>query len=152
MARRHDYFSLEEANAVIPTLEYYFRHLVVIQHDLSGLQRTLQASGATLGKDGVELPADVDPEVHQLRDRYQQQCQDYDHVVEEILSLGVEIVDPEAGIVNFYTWCDGEELLLNWQYGEPSIGYWLDPGEPFHDRRPLRQLFAHAEGLAPLRH
>lgn len=152
MARRREYFTLEEANAIVPTLEYYFRQLVLLQRDLAETQRVLKDAGASLGADGVRLPPDADTGLDDWRDRYIRLCEAYDRVIEEILAHGVEIVDPEVGIVNFHTWCDGEELILNWQYGEPAVNYWLDPGEQYGNRRPLQQLFAGMSGPDPSQH
>ncbi|MBI4366248.1 MAG: DUF2203 family protein [Deltaproteobacteria bacterium] len=152
MPSKHDYFSLDEANALLPTLEYYFRLLALCQRDLAGIRLMLEAGGATIGAGGVRLPRPAATELKRSKERYGRLCAEYDHLIGEILHMGVEVVDPEVGLVNFYTWVDGEEVVLSWQYGEPAVQYWFDPGEQFGERRPLRQLFGDAPGGAAVRH
>lgn len=152
MSRKHCYFSLEEANAAIPTLEYYFSLLMRIYRDLAGVRQHLLAGGAQIDPKGIRLPRFAGRELASLRERYFALCHEHDHVLEEILSCGVEVVDLEAGLVNFYCWWDGEEVVLSWQYGEPTVQFWCDPGEPYTARRPIRQLFFDAPAQQPQRH
>lgn len=141
MARRHCYFGLEEANAVIPTLEYFFQHLLLLRHELEGLRWDLEQAGVVTVGDALQGPEDTALEVLPLQERYFDRCRQYDVLLDELLSLGVELVDEEAGIVNFYSWWNGEEVVLSWQYGEPTVQFWYDPGEGFMARRPIQQLF-----------
>lgn len=152
MARRHSYFCLEEANALIPTLEYYFQQLLLLRRDLAELQAALVSSGATLDHKGIALPRLASREVKHWREEYFASCRDYDQLVEEIWDTGVEVVDLDAGVVNFYTWWEGEEVLFSWQYGEPSVQFWCDPGETFTARRSIRQLFLDVPGERVARH
>ncbi|MBI2345764.1 MAG: DUF2203 family protein [Deltaproteobacteria bacterium] len=152
MTRRREYFSLEEANAILPTLEYYFRQLALVQRDLYAAQQALQAGGARAEGGGIILPSAAGEELPWWRDRYTELCHRYDRIMEEILAHGVEVIDPEAGIVHFYALYDGEEVVFSWQYGETAIQFWCDTGEPFHQRRPLRQLFADAPSALTPRH
>lgn len=139
--RRHSYFSLEEANGLIPTLEYYCRQLAILHTELASLQYHLQRHGAKVAVRGVTLPRSAPKEVRGWRARYYERCREFDALLEELAGTGVEIIDTTLGLVNIYTWWDGEEVVLSWQYGEPSVQFWFDPGESASARRPIRQLF-----------
>lgn len=65
---------------------------------------------------------------------------------------GIEVVDVELGIVNFYTWDEDEEVILSWQYGETEIHFWHEPFEDFCHRRPLKQITAEAPQDGPAIH
>ncbi len=151
MTRRHSYFSLEEANALLPTLEHFFREIALVMKQMRALQSQLKKAGAKLTADGIHLPRAAMVGTVAARDQYVDCCRAYDAMMEELLHLGIEVVDVEAGVVNFYTWWDNEEVVLNWQFGEPAVQFWLDPGETYMARRPLRQLFFDAPA-GPISH
>jgi hypothetical protein len=139
MSRRHAYYALEEANALIPTLEHFFRELALLRRALGRVRETLKAKGVRVTAMGMTIPKRIRG-IDTAIERYEELCRHYDLIHEEILSHGVEIVDCEVGIVNFFSWWDGEEVILNWQFGEPAVQFWLDPGETYSARRPIRQL------------
>lgn len=78
------------------------------------------------------------------------------HEIEDLLNTlvreGIEIVDVELGIVNFYAWDEDEEVILSWQYGESEIHFWHEPFEDFCHRRPLKQITAEAPQDGPAIH
>lgn len=152
MSRRHSYFSLEEANGILPTLEYFFSELMLNYKSLENLRKELEAAGAKIAGEGVCLPPFAPEPIEQKREEYYKKCKDYDELLEEILSHGVEVIDPQSGVVNFYSWWDNEEVVFSWQYGEPTVQFWMDPGESYTSRRPIRQLFFDAPVGRPSRH
>lgn len=152
MPRRPSYFGLEEANALIPTLDYLFRQLLLLKSDMVMLQHTLIRGGATVDAKGVKLSRFASRELKSARGGYYHCVESYDTLIEEILELGVELVNPDAGIVHFYSWWDEEEVVLSWQYGEPTVQFWCDPGELFTARRPIRQIFYDVPAGRAVRH
>lgn len=52
-------------------------------------------------------------------------------------SLGVVLKDPQAGLVDFPSYRDGELVELCWKLGEPVISHWHRIGEGFAGRKPL---------------
>lgn len=152
MARRHSYFSLDEANALLPTLGHFFSEMALIIHELEELRDLLKAGGVTLDGDGMSLPRTAGPREHAASEQYFQRCREYDALMEEVLALGVEIVDPEVGTVNFYSWWDGEEVVLSWQFGEPTVQFWFDAGESYAARRPITQLCFDAPADRAMQH
>jgi hypothetical protein len=136
MHEHREYFDVHEANALIPTLEFYFSELARIQKEVNEL-------AAKAKRLGVELSIEERPEPtgHPIRDALQERCVglagEYSDIVDEIQDLGVIVEDPDLGTVNFFSWVDGEEVILSWQFGEPEIGHWFKVTEDFMARRPL---------------
>lgn len=136
MHEHREYFEVHEANALVPTLEFYFSDLARIQKEVNSLAAKAERLGVELSLS--DSPA---PTGHPLRDKLQEQCValagEYSDIVDEIQDLGVIVEDPDLGTVNFFSWVDGEEVILSWQYGEPEIGHWFKVTEDFMARRPL---------------
>lgn len=59
--------------------------------------------------------------------------------VEELHSLGVELKDPEIGLVDFRATLNERDVYLCWKLGENEITHWHDLDEGFAGRRPLMQ-------------
>lgn len=54
----------------------------------------------------------------------------FQQILREFSSLGVQIKDVDAGLVDFPHLMNGEEVFLCWRLGEDTISYWhhLDSG------------------------
>lgn len=138
---RRRYFSIEEANALIPTLGRYCQRMILLLRDMLTLRDVLQAAGVRPLADGMDMPVYRQRELEPLQRRYEQACALYDQHLRDLADLGIEVVNAEAGIMHMYSWWDGEEVVLSWQYGEPTVQFWCDPGELFTERRSIRQIF-----------
>lgn len=142
MHERRTYYDLEEANAMIPRLEILFAELARIQRKVNSLSEYAAKIGIDLCLDGVLAGRkSVNPIKRQLEDRIVSLTQEYDEKLTEIHEFGVVVDDLSHGIVNFYSWFDGNEVFLSWQYGEPEIGHWHAVTENSIARRPLKKLF-----------
>ena len=56
-------------------------------------------------------------------------------VVEELRLIGVELKDPDTGLLDFPAVRDGEEVLLCWRVGEDAVEWWHGPEDGFAGRR-----------------
>jgi hypothetical protein len=57
--------------------------------------------------------------------------------LKELGELGVEVKDPERGLVDFPAERDGRPIYLCWQLGEGSVAHWHAVDKGFSDRRPV---------------
>lgn len=57
------------------------------------------------------------------------------HAVTELTALGVTLVDPKAGQVDFPTRINGRQAVFSWRLGEDGVGHWRYTGEK--SRRPI---------------
>lgn len=119
------YFDVDEANEQIPWLSHIF---------------------ATVAKLRLHLETS---ESFEHTDRLQHEIED---LLNSLVRKGIEVVDVELGVVNFYAWDEDEEVILSWQFGETEIHFWHEPFEDFCHRRPLRQITAEAPKEGPAIH
>ena len=120
-------FTVDEANALIPRLEMLMERL----------QRTVLAvRSAVHGADAVPaVRTTVD--VLRVRPELAPYVAEIESTVAEIERLGGQFKGIDLGLVDFLGEVDGRSVLLCWQYGEKSIGFWHAIDEGFAGRRPL---------------
>ena len=59
----------------------------------------------------------------------------------ELAELGVEVKDPDQGLIDFRTIRDGREVYLCWKLGEGAqIRFWHDFETGYAGRQPLDRL------------
>lgn len=135
------YYNLSEANEIVPRLDYLFSELARIQGEVNDLCHAAAEAGVEINPEKISdwkgLEALGLPSLH---DRIRALSEEYMTISDEIAGLGVILLDGEQGIVGFYSWFDGQEILLSWQYGEPEVGFWLGVGEEPEARRSISEL------------
>lgn len=128
------HFTPEEANAALAEIRPLVKEMVALRAaHLEALARQEQLEVRIRGNGGGIPPAtlaeaadDVDREARALA-----------KVVDEIASRGVEVKDPDEGLVDFPALRRGETVLLCWRLGEEEIAYWHTTEDGFGGRRPL---------------
>jgi hypothetical protein len=122
-------FSIEEANALLPTVRSI---LVSIQHAHSRLITYREASkqaaeGAQLGGGWM---ADGP--------RYVRLVRELGSLTGQLDALGVQLKDFSRGLIDFPSMRDGRIVLLCWQLGEgEQVEWWHDLEAGFAGRQPL---------------
>jgi hypothetical protein len=58
-----------------------------------------------------------------------------EHCLGELSALGVEVKDIGSGLVDFPALHEGEEVLLCWRVGEPTVSWWHRREDGFAGRR-----------------
>ena len=122
-------FSVEEANALLPT----------VQGIVGAIQRTYAkllsfrdaamhaAEGAELGGGGMAEGAVYINLLAKIGER-----------AGELEALGVQLKDYERGLIDFPSMHDGRVVLLCWQIGEgDEVSWWHDVDTGFAGRQPL---------------
>lgn len=124
-------FTVEQADAHVPRLE---AHIERLQRSALQLRSERDAVAATLA-----LHPDVLPVERLLAERpgLRRIVEELEAAIEAIHALGVELRDPELGLVDFPAELDGEVVYLCWQFGEDRVRYWHRRAEGFAGRRPL---------------
>lgn len=134
MAER--YFSLEEAEALIPVLEALLgkamagkKSLEAVHSEIAAINEYVTMRGGVLLdlEKNVALKVKKEAAVREVRDG-----------VTEIQSAGCVVKDLDLGLVDFPCRMDGSEILLCWKLGEPSIGFWHNTDEGYANRKPVK--------------
>ena len=129
------FFTLEEANALVSTLEIEFGRIAQVRSQLGPLIQALggpdDAVAALQGD--APLPAGREGEAEALR----KLAGEITDAVERVNGLGCLVKDVEMGLVDFYALVDGEPAFLCWQFGEPAISHWHPVDAGFAARKPI---------------
>lgn len=117
-------YSVEEANALLPTLTESLRRIRdARQVVLAGGKRVRRSArfdgGGTPGKEYWEALASLKREVEDFADR------------------GIVLRDAERGIVDFPARLEDRDAYLCWRLGEERVGHWHGPETGFAGRKPL---------------
>lgn len=141
------YFTLAEAQALVPTVEERLRRAVSLKASLAEAAGELAAESERIRLTGGAL---VDRrkllDAISRRDTAAAHLRD---VLESIHESGCEVKDLDMGLLDFPTLLRGEEVCLCWKLGEPEIRFWHGAHEGFRGRKPIDADFlAHHRGDA----
>jgi hypothetical protein len=122
MSRRR--FRIEEANALLPTIVPLLEGLRDAQATMAELHDQVTDSsvgngGGSAGKDFLEA------------------SQTAGRALSELNALGIQVRDPDSGLIDFPSERDGEEIFLCWRLGEDSVAWWHPVDSGFAGRQPL---------------
>ena len=120
-------FTIDEANALIPRLEMLMERL----------QRTVLVVRSAVHEAEAEPEVRTTVDVLRVRPELAPYVSEIEGTVAEIEQLGCQFKGIDLGLVDFPTEIDGKTVLLCWQYGEKSIGFWHTIEEGFAGRRAL---------------
>jgi hypothetical protein len=132
-------FTLDEAQSLLPVLESLLKRAIEgkqaaqkIESALSELARRIYISG------GMKVDT---AEVVRQRAEMEGHIQRVRESVAEIDSIGVQVKDIEAGLLDFPCRIEDEIVLLCWRMGEPAIEHWHPADSGFKDRQPVDERF-----------
>jgi hypothetical protein len=128
-------FTLDEAQALLDDqVREQAERMVDLRTELRPLEKRWQKLVITVGSNGGGLAPD---DANELRERLQEGHDELRELLQEIADLGVQVKDPDSGLLDFPSEVDGEPALLCWRVGEPRIAFWHSPEEGFAGRKPL---------------
>jgi hypothetical protein len=135
MPRTH--FTVADVEALIPTLERIFVHVLQLRAGLRAIETKLDRAGVRMNRDDL-LESDVGPiEIRQAKAVFRGYYEALSDEIEGVRALGGEVKDLESGLVDFPGRRGGEEILLCWKLGEKAIEYWHPVDGGFASRRPI---------------
>jgi len=137
MSRDYKIFSVDEANDLIPGLNYEFgmimMHLRQMEEALSNLMRlgvdpspAMVTAKRTDTKDVRKLKRQLKKVIAAM----------YSHYT-KVRETEVVIQDVATGTVSFYTYFGEHPVFLTWQYGESEVKWWHEIFEDTDNRKPL---------------
>lgn len=156
MARR--YFTLEEANALVPTVADHMRRAL----QMHGL---LRMAAEDLRRKGIELTHAALSEEDTTLDRQLRSKPELEaklgesralfgairDEVDAVERIGAEVKEIEIGLVDFWSYLDdGREVALCWKWGENRIDHFHTAAGGFAARKPVtgRRFFKVREDSA----
>jgi hypothetical protein len=137
------YYTLDEVNQLLPTLQAGFGRVMQIRAQLKTLYRSLDARGFAPTDEhfAVVLPG-APPDVVRDRASFKGLVETLKEELSTVQSTGCMIKDIETGLVDWFAEKDGREVFLCWRFGEPEVGFWHDLDSGYGGRRPVSELAA----------
>jgi hypothetical protein len=135
-ANKRKYFTLDQANAMLPLLRAILRDVTELAQELRDRHERLKVLHNR--EDGKLSPAHRE-EVEEMEaefERGRERMQDY---MKELDGLGIELKDPFTGLVDFRSLMDGREVYLCWRMDEPKVAHWHELGTGFAGRQKLME-------------
>ena len=121
------YFTIEEANALLPELEPLVGRLLELRARVSHDSRAVGPALADLRSDvGGPIASRLTGEFEQI-----------ELLVKRIQTYGCVMKSLESGLLDFLCERDGRDVYLCWRYGEASIQYYHEIHTGFQGRRPV---------------
>lgn len=144
--RNHRFFTLGEAERILPQVEAVLRNVIQLGQDgersqtelRQWLQRIAMSGGGLVDHSGaLERKSRLQAIAARLQD-----------AVAQLEGYGCLIKDLKLGLVDFPTLFRGKEVYLCWKLGEESIRYWHGIDEGFTGRKPIDADFVQHHGGA----
>lgn len=133
------FFTLHEARALLPRVEKIVRSAMQAKtnHDqceqaLQNLMQRIMIMGGIL----VDRLA-----VENMKSVNESSTERLKAALDEMGDLGCIVKDLDAGLVDFPTLFQGEEVYLCWRMDETDIQFWHGVHEGFDGRRPIDKHF-----------
>ncbi len=129
------FFTLEEANALVPTLQIEFGRIARARGEIGPVIAALGGADASMRilQHAGEDPPGQEGEAARLRGL----ASEITEAVERVNDFGCLVKDVDTGLVDFYALQDGDPVFLCWQFGEPAISTWHGLEEGFAGRKPI---------------
>ena len=122
---RHSY-TVESASKTLPYVSVIVAEVRERYQALSAKGHERNALSPELADERGALKQEIRVHAKRLKE-----CQ------EELLQLGIILKDYERGLVDFPAELDGRPILLCWEQGEPSVGFWHEVSGGYTGRQPV---------------
>lgn len=136
------FFTLAEANQRLPLVRAIVDDVVRLFRDVRERQQRL---ADLLERDPLRAKRSSSPytdELVQMETDIRADGERLSGFAQELVDLGIELKDPEVGLVDFPTLVQGEEACLCWKLGEPEVGFWHDLKSGFQGRQSVADLLS----------
>ena len=128
------YFTLDEANDLVPWLRETFEALAPLQERAQRLHDEIAPLlSRILGNGGGGAGEQLD----RKRREYEQTGRAINQQIDAIQEQGIIVRNVETGLVDFPSTREGREVYLCWIMEEPEIGFWHEVDAGFAARQPL---------------
>jgi hypothetical protein len=132
MAQR--YFTLQEANDLVPWLREVWESLAPLQKKLDDLDKEVASLQSRIHVNGGrETENELDLKQRALKEA----AESIQRHIQAIHERGIMVRSVKQGLVDFPSMQDGREVYLCWIMGEPDVRFWHDVNAGFAGRQPL---------------
>ena len=123
------YYTPEQAQQQIPTVEKLVRRLMRLKNSL-GLLESIEITCKSCGYNHLQSNTIFNKRYHQL-------SYDFYKYLEKLENMGCIVKDLNLGLIDFLSYHGGREVLLCWKIGEKDINHWHEVNSGFSGRKPI---------------
>lgn len=128
------HFTPDEANAALAQVRPLVEKMVAQREKhLAALARQEELEAHIRGNGGGIPPA----ELAETAAEVERVARSLAATIDEVLAHGVEVKDPDEGLIDFPALRHGETVFLCWKLGEDEIRYWHRIEDGFAGRQEL---------------
>ncbi len=121
------YFTLQEANTLLPQIEPLMARLLERRAKASRLSREIESLLADVRVDvGGPVPSELAADFAVIEE-----------LVNKIQSFGCQVKDLNVGLLDFLAERNGRDVYLCWRYGESRIAFYHELHTGFNGRSPV---------------
>lgn len=131
------YYSIDDANALVPDLEVVVGRLRAQRDELITLRDAYRGHAGS--EDDMDSPSD-DPELRRLRLRMRGIVDQMQADVAWLDDRSITLRDIPSGLLDFPALVSGRQVWLCWRLGEDDVAFWHAHDEGFAGRLPLANL------------
>jgi len=121
------YFTVEEANALLPEIEplmgRLLEHRARVVRDRKQIEDLLEDLHSNVGG----------PVASEMAQRFVA----IERLVKKIQSYGCVVKDMNTGLLDFLAKIEGREVYLCWRYGEPRVAHYHELHTGYNGRQPV---------------
>ena len=128
----HRYFTLSEAEALLPKVKKHMTKLMGIHDELTALSG-VKVQSVNFDWTAHLLAININKRYHELSFKYFAEF-------ESMARMGCYVKDVGQGVVDFYSKFGEKDILLCWQYDEPRVLYYHDEATGASGRIPVSAL------------
>ena len=132
-------FTIDEAQALLPVLESLLKRAIESKRAAQDVEDKLSELGRRIYLSGG-MRVDV-AEAGRQRTEMDAHLQRVKESVSEIDSIGVQVKDLDAGLLDFPCRLEDKVVLLCWRMGEATIEHWHTVEDGFKGRQPVDERF-----------
>ena len=132
VGREQKLFELDEARRTLPLVSRIVRDIVEKTESMKEVYLAI--------REGAEGDASIE-RLEELQDLLHDIADERAEFVEELTALGIELKDPNIGLVDFPARLDDRVVYLCWKLGEETIDHWHELTSGFSGREPVEDAF-----------
>jgi hypothetical protein len=136
----HRYFTVDEANALVPALESAFGRILRLRVQLRAAGAELEKMGEPTDHDALRR-TDGTPAALAARGKALAMLEMLTEELNGVHELGAQVKDLDTGLCDFVARRHGRDVLLCWRLGEKHIGFWHELTAGFAGRQPIDDSF-----------
>ena len=125
------HFTLQEANAMLPTVIKKFKNIANVKNEAARIQSEMETDPRYMSNFKVYVLK---------KQELNSAITNFYKSIEELETMGVVIKSVDQGLLDFPSIRFNEEIWLCWKEGETEIKFWHGKDEGFNGRKPVESV------------